>query len=153
MTSIVLNNVATRVHDIWDEVGSRIIPGQQKRVRQARQRWLVVTVEGDATEIAERAELTSPLAELGDSIEVQVRPAPGRCGTEIAARPAPGDSSPAAERQLREQLRAALRKSKQLLEVGEVLVAEPRPAGHRPATLAGRLVDRVERRADEAGVL
>jgi hypothetical protein len=42
---------------------------------------------------------------------------------------------------------------KQLVEVGEVLVAEPRPEGYRPRTLGGLLVDKVEGAADKGGVL
>ena len=98
-------------------------------------------------------QLPAPLAELDGSVEVEVRPGPGDWGTEILARPAAASSSPAADRDLRDQIRSALRQTKQLLEVGEVLVAEPRPEGHRSATVAGKLVDRAVHGADSKGVL
>jgi hypothetical protein len=103
--------------------------------------------------MAGQGELPAPLAELGDSVEVQMRPGPGRWGTEIAARPTSTRSSAVADRQVREQLRSALRQSKQLLEVGEILVAEPRPEGRRPATAGGIILDRAVRGADKRGVL
>ena len=41
----------------------------------------------------------------------------------------------------RQQVRSALRQSKQLVEVGEVLRVEPTPHGRRPPTPTGKLVD------------
>jgi len=146
--------VATLAHDFLREVRVRLVPGGALKVRRERDRWLVVTVEGHAAEeITGRGELPAPLAELGDSVEVRIQRGPGRWGTEIAARPGPTRSVAVGDGEARERLRAALRKSKQLLEVGEILLAEPRPEGRRPATVAGRLVDHAERHADEGGVL
>jgi hypothetical protein len=153
MAPTAVQKVASRAQDLLGEVGSRLIPGRADKAERQRHRWLAVTLEGDAAEIAGRGELPAPLAELGDSVEVEIRPGPGRWGTEIAARPVSTGVSVVADRQARGELRAALRKSKQLLEVGEVLVAEPRPEGHRPATVAGKLVDRAELSADEGGLL
>jgi len=50
-------------------------------------------------------------------------------------------------------VRRALREVKQLAEVGEILQGEPRPAGKRPATPTGRMVDRAEKNADKGAVL
>ena len=85
-------------------------------------RWRAVTVL-----VAEEAlsPLPEPLAAWGDTIEVTTRPAPGDKGVELAARLrdpqsgwAPDDldgSTPV------QKLRSALRRSKQLLETGEIL--------------------------------
>ena len=153
MAPTAVRTFASRAQDLLAEVGSRLIPGRAEKAERQRQRWLAVTLVGDAAEIAGRGELPAPLAALGDSVEVEIRSGPGRWGTEIAARPVSTDTSVVADRQARGQLRAALRQSKQLLEVGEILVAEPRPEGHRPATLPGKLVDRAELSADEGGLL
>jgi len=144
--------IVSRAQDLVGDVGERLIPGRADKADRQRQRWLVVTLEGDAAEITGR-ELPAPLAELGNSVEVEIRPGPGRWGTEIAARPVGNKLSVSADRQLRGQLRSALRKSRQLLEVGEVLIAEPRPEGHRPTTVAGLLVDQAESKSEQAGLL
>ena len=77
-----------------------------------------------------------PLAELGDLVEGEVRPASGGKGSELRARlrsPEPTGAASAAARlsgdDPRQQVRAALRQSKQLIEVGEVELATKRAAG------------------------
>jgi hypothetical protein len=72
----------------------------------------VITVNLPLDEVTGRlpAELTEPAG----AIEVTLRPAPGGRGTEIHARAAGGTVSD-------DQLRKALRNSRSLLEVGEVL--------------------------------
>ncbi|GAB2962578.1 hypothetical protein LWP59_18310 [Amycolatopsis acidiphila] len=47
--------------------------------------WLAVTVFREPAELKSAA-LPAPLAELGDLIEVPIRPAPGGKGSELAAR-------------------------------------------------------------------
>lgn len=89
-------------------------------------RWRVVTVY--RPEQSMRDHLPAPLAELGDGIEVRIRAAPGDKGTELAARlsashpgaAADGAGAPPREdvRQALQRLRAALRQSKQVAEVG-----------------------------------
>ncbi len=111
-------------------------------------RWRAVTIYREPDEVGQ---LPQPLAALGDAIETRVRPAPGGKGTELAARlrnpgSAKGDSS-------RQELRAALRQAKQLIEVGEVLAVDPAPHGERTATPAGLVLEAVTRRADREGVL
>jgi hypothetical protein len=120
--------------------------------------WLVVTVLCGPTDI-DTAALPAPLAELGDDIDVRVRPAPGDKGTELAARlrgqvPKTGSlplnrlsgSDPQAD------LRSALRRAKQIIEVGEVLVVDPAPHGRRTATPGGVLLESWTKAAPKAGV-
>jgi hypothetical protein len=135
-----------------EEVRLRL-PGAAGKADREGQRWLAVTVEGDLVQVTPGERLPVPLAELGGRVEVEVRPGPGAWGTEILARPAVTSSSTVADRDLRDQIRSALRQTKQLLEVGEVLVAEPRPEGPRSATVVGKLVDRAVRSSDKKGVL
>jgi hypothetical protein len=113
---------------------------------EPRNRWRAVTVYKQPDEIAPGGVLPQPLADLGDSVEVRITPAPGGKGTELAARPR--DEAGSAE-----AVRSALRKSKQLLEVGEILRVDPQPAGHRPPTPAGKVLDAVTSRAGGQGVL
>lgn len=81
--------------------------------------WRVVTIYRPVEQL--QRELPVPLTELGDAIEVQIRRAPGDKGTEVAVRLSPSrlaqeeDPGPAVE-----QLRTALRRAKQLAEVGWV---------------------------------
>ena len=57
------------------------------RPRQADpRRWLAVTVNRVPSDLLPGGSPPAPLAELGDAIEVQVRPAPGDKGAELAAR-------------------------------------------------------------------
>jgi hypothetical protein len=118
--------------------------------------WLVVTVFREASEI-DPAALPAPMAELGNRVEVRVRPAPGGKGTELAARlrdqPSKGTalgrlngSDPQAD------LRSALRRAKQLIEVGEVLAVDPAPHGKRTATPGGVLLEAWTKVAPKAGV-
>jgi hypothetical protein len=91
-----------------------------------------------------------PLAEL-DWVEVRVAPAAGGRGSELGARPRPGPAP--AEREPERAIRSALRRSKQLIEVGEVLVLEPQPHGRRRATPFGAIVDKASARSGGEGVL
>ena len=109
-------------------------------------RWLAVTVLRPVAEV-EGSEALAPLRALGPDVQSELREAPGGRGTEMAARWEVGRGrSP-------DELRRLLREAKQVLEVGEVLVATPRPEGRRPTTPGGQLVDAAERRADGKGVL
>ncbi|MER7871942.1 hypothetical protein ABTZ90_33680, partial [Streptomyces cellulosae] len=91
-------------------------------------RWHTVTINRPSDEVSANGRLPEPLAKLGDKIEVQVRPAPGDRGTEVAARlrePVPSGPGGAAARlkgqDPRGPVRRALRDSRALLETGEVL--------------------------------
>ena len=118
--------------------------------------WLVVTVFREPSEI-DAAELPAPLADFGDRIEVRVRPAAGGKGTELAARLRDRQSSGTAASRLggsdpQAELRSALRRAKQLIEVGEVLAVDPAPHGKRTATPGGVLLEAWTRVAPKAGV-
>lgn len=118
--------------------------------------WLVVTVLRDPSEI-DSAELPAPLAEFGDRIEVRVQSAPDSKGTELATRLRDGDSSASPLTRLgghdaQSDLRSALRRAKQLIEVGEVLAVDPVPHGKRTPTPGGALLEAWTKVAPKAGV-
>lgn len=123
----------------------------------AAPRWLVVTVNRPPEQVAPDGRLPQPLAELGQ-VEVQIRPAPGDRGTEIAARPVTPVPSglPAAAARIagsdpRQPIREALRKSKMLLETGEVL--EPDRQTTARVTLRNLPLELATRRAMGEGRL
>ena len=117
--------------------------------------WLAVTVFREPSDV-DTAELPAPLAEFGDRIEVRVRPAPGGKGTELAARlrdrPSSGALSRIGGSDPQADLRSALRRAKQLIEVGEVLAVDPAPHGKRTATPGGVLLEAWTKVAPKAGV-
>ncbi|SHF85328.1 hypothetical protein [Geodermatophilus nigrescens] len=118
--------------------------------------WLVVTVFRDPSDV-DTGQLPAPLAEFGDRIEVRVRPAPGGKGTELAVRLRDRPSSGTALGRLsgsdpQADLRSALRRAKQLIEVGEVLAVDPAPHGRRTATPGGALLEAFTKAAPRAGV-
>jgi hypothetical protein len=125
---------------------------------QAPDRWHSVTVNRPPEEVAPEGRLPEPLATLGDAVEVRLRPAPGGRGTELAVRL--GDGAPAgatgavaraAGSDPRQQVRSALRQSRQLLETGEVLRADEPPTTRR--TLRGLPLELATRRAGGEGRL
>jgi hypothetical protein len=120
--------------------------------------WHVVTVNRPGAEVAPDGQLPGPLAELGDSIEVQLRPAPGDRGTEIAVRlrdGAPSGPGAAAARlkgdDPRWAVRRALRDAKQLLEAGEILGPSRPPTTER--TLLNRPLEYATKHGKEEGLL
>jgi hypothetical protein len=117
--------------------------------------WLAVTVFREPSDV-DTAKLPAPLAEYGDRIEVRVRLAPGGKGTEIAARLRDRPSGSALGRlsggDPQADLRSALRKAKQLIEVGEVLAVDPAPHGKRTPTPGGALLEAWTKVAPKAGV-
>jgi hypothetical protein len=126
--------------------------------RVARDRWHTVTVNRPPEEVAPEGRLPEPLAALGDTVEVQVRPAPGNRGTELAARPRTGAPSGlrraaarAAGADPRQDVRTALRQAKQLAEIGEVLEPDKPPTTRR--TLRGLPLELATRRARGEGRL
>ena len=123
---------------------------------EAASGWLAVTVLGEPPDV-DAGELPAPLAELGDRIEVRLRPAPDGKGTELAARrrdrqPSGTTPSRLSGRDPQADLRSALRRAKQLIEVGEVLAVDPAPHGKRTATPGGVLLEAWTRVAPRAGV-
>lgn len=118
--------------------------------------WLAVTVLREPSDL-DTHQLPAPLAELGDRVEVRVRPAAGGKGTELAARlrdrPAPASApSRLGGRDPEAGLRSALRRAKQVYEVGEVLAVDPAPHGRRTATPWGALLEAWTRVAPAGGV-
>ncbi|GAB7046322.1 hypothetical protein [Catenuloplanes indicus] len=96
-----------------------------RRIRRARatdDRWHSVTVNREPEEVGPQPQ---PLHDLGEAIQVRVRPAPGGRGTEIAARCV--EAGPDAVR----ALRRALRETRTLVETGEVLLPDAPPTTRR----------------------
>jgi hypothetical protein len=114
----------------------------------AVRRWRVVTVLCSPEQVGTGDSLPAPLAQFRDRLEVRVAPAPGDKGTELAAR-LRGDVT---DEDIGE-LRSALRRAKQLLEVGEVLRVDPVPHGKRKPTPQGELLEKAAAEAPKGGVL
>ena len=114
--------------------------------RTAARRWRAVTVLTDPEQL--RTSTPAPLAAFGDRLEIRVTPAPGDRGAELAAR----FRGPVTEDEIGD-LRAALRESKALVEVGEVLRVDPQPHGHRKPTPQGAAIEGMAAEAPEQGVL
>ena len=116
---------------------NRVLASRRQRESSA-ERTHVLTVYRPMAEIT-AAGLPEPLARLGDTVAVDLRPAPGDRGTEIAVRPLTPDAGA-------REIRRALRESRSLLEVGYVLhpdappTTEPTPLNKplRAATAHGR---------------
>jgi hypothetical protein len=136
-----------------------------RRIRSVRRsadgtsaRWHTVTINRPREEVARDGRLPEPLAALGDTVEVRVRPAPGNRGTELAARPRTGVPSGlggvvarTAGNDPRQAVRAALRQAKQLAETGEVLKPDSPPTTRR--TLRNLPLELATRRARGEGRL
>jgi hypothetical protein len=116
--------------------------------KTAVRRWRAVTVLLSPERIGTGEALPEPLRRFADRLEVRVTPAPGDKGTELAAR-FHGDVT----QEDIEELRAALRRAKQVLEVGEVLRVDPQPHGRRKPTPQGALLEGMTKKADKEGVL
>jgi hypothetical protein len=131
-----------------------------KSLQEPKDRWLVLTVNKRQDEIAPHNTWPQPLADLGDEVEIELRQAPGNRGTEIAVRERePGQTGPGgttsriAGRTRTQDIRSALRRTKQLLETGEVLAVDPQPPGRRKPTPGGALIAAATNRAGREGVL
>ena len=120
--------------------------------------WLAVSINREPTEI-DATSLPAPLAAYGDRIETRIRPAADGKGTELAVRltqRSSGNASGPARLMGGDpqgDLRSALRKAKQLIEVGEVLAVDPAPHGRRSVTPGGVALEAVAKRAPKGGVL
>lgn len=117
--------------------------------------WLFVTVYREPSDV-DTASLPAPLAEYGDRIEVRVRAAADGKGTELGARlrdqPSGSTLGRLSGSDPQADLRSALRRAKQLIEVGEVLAVDPAPHGKRAATPGGALLEAWTKVAPKAGV-
>ena len=119
-------------------------------------RWQTVTILGAPEVVAAGGRLPEPLAELAELIETRLEPAPGGRGTQLSARTRPGpkpDSTLWKGEDPSSQIRRALLRAKQLVEVGEVLSLEPQPVGKRRRPANGLLVDLMTGDADQEGVV
>ena len=121
-------------------------------------RELVVTVNRPPEEVAPQGQFPDQLTALGDQVDLNVRPAPGGKGAELAARvlakqPAGlrGAARRVAGKDPRQDVRRALREAKSVLETGEVLEAQ-RP-GTTERTLLGLPIDLATRRSAGEGQL
>jgi hypothetical protein len=161
MTSLVedLGSLALRAGGgVVRAVRSAVVPATTRRgaAGRAGSGWLAVTLACDPSDV-DTARLPAPLADLDRRIEVRVRPAPGGKGTELAARlrdhrSAGTPGSRLSGRDPEADLRSALRRAKQLIEVGEVLAVDPVPHGERTRTPGGALLESWTRVAPKGGV-
>jgi hypothetical protein len=121
-------------------------------------RWHFVTVYREMDEVAPGGQVPEQLAELGDAIDVQIRPAADGKGTEVGARvrsPVPSGAGEVVARAAgddpRQELRLRLRQTKALIECGEVVQPEQRPSTKR--TLTNLPLDLAVRRSRGEGRL
>ena len=154
VTSFVLRAGGSVVRQVWSVIDPAAT--RPAGAGEPASGWLVVTVFVELSEI-DTAKLPEPLAEFGDRIEVRVRSAPAGKGTELAARLRDRRRSGGALSRLsgsdpQAELRSALRRAKQLIEVGEVLAVDPAPHGDQTATPGGMLLEAWTKGAPKAGV-
>jgi hypothetical protein len=121
-----------------------------------KQRWHTLTVNLPPDEVAPGGRLPDPLADLGDTVEVRIRPAPADKGTEIAVRLRAGEPDAGITSRLtgddpRWAVRRALRETRSLLETGEVLLPSGPPTTRR--TLRSRPLEYATRHGREEGLL
>jgi hypothetical protein len=122
-------------------VTNRVVSARRARVRRTQTGILhVITVYRKINEVTS---LPDPLQELGAAVEIQLREAPGDRGTEIAVRAVDASVTAGA-------IRRALRDSRSLLEVGEVL--QPGVRTTEP-TVLNRPLRFATRHAREEGLL
>ncbi|SDY80385.1 hypothetical protein SAMN05444365_103532 [Micromonospora pattaloongensis] len=121
-------------------------------------RWHVVTINRPIDQVAPGGGIPEPLAQLGDAVEVQLRPAPGGRGTELAVRLRHGESAGVAGGAARisgtdprRAVRAALRQAKQVAETGEVLSPDAPPTARE--TLLNSPLEYATRHGREEGRL
>lgn len=118
----VLRKVVMRAPRGWPAPRNEDDPG----------RWHVVTVNRSLEELADG--VPEPLADMGDAVEVRLRPAPGDKGTEVMARLIGGGAEMMDGEEPVRALRSALRRAKQVAEVGWVLEPD-RQTTTRPTPL------------------
>jgi hypothetical protein len=155
-------NTKTLVRGVLPAAGAAAVVGRRfmrdDGAIRTTDRWHAVTVYRSPDQIMPEGRLPDPLAALGDKVDVQVRPAPGDKGTEIAARvrgQVPAGIAELAARAAgtdpRQPVRKALRETKMLLETGEILERD-RPSTTR-RTITNLPLELVLRRAGEEGRL
>jgi hypothetical protein len=125
--------------------------------RDARNRWLMVTVNCPLEQFPAPDDLPEPARELAADAEFIIQPAAGNRGTEFGMRlreqPSAAATSVAARilgKDPRQRIRSALREVKSLIETGEVLIPDE-PTTH--PTPAGKVLDLAAKRAYGEGRL
>lgn len=113
--------------------------------------WETVTVNRPLEVVNSSGVDRGPVADLGDRVEIGAAAAAGDRGSELRARWTPTPSGDAGSTGRSSELRLALRRTRQLIETGEILAVEPQPAGHRPRTATGSVFDAVVRRSAAGG--
>lgn len=142
------------VRQVLSALGSSAAPAEGQSTRSG---WLVVTVLCEPSEI-DPARPPAPLAGFGDHVDIRVQPAAGGKGTELGARLRYGKAASGSTasgltgEDPQGELRSALRRAKQLIEVGEVLVLDPVPHGYRTPTPQGAALEQWTKSAPKAGV-
>lgn len=138
-------------------VGGALAARSRRRRVEPDTRWHVLTVHKPLDELR-AAPLPEPLTRLGDAVQVELRPAAGDKGTEIAVRLREGDPSGLsaafdriADRDPRHAVRRALREAKCLIETGEVLEPDARPSNRR--TILNRPLEYATGHGREEGLL
>jgi hypothetical protein len=119
--------------------------------RMPHNRWLMVTVNCPPDRFPAADNLPDPVRKLTGMAEVMIRPAPGDRGTELGMRlreqpsaAATGLAARIAGDDPRQQIRAALRDAKSMIETGEVL-RSGEPTTH--PTQTGKILDFAAKRA------
>jgi hypothetical protein len=114
---------------------------QQGNGHQTQDRWHMVTINRPQEEVAPGGQIPEPLSKLGDQCDFRVRPAPAGRGTELGARlrtAVPAGPQGLAARisgdDPRQEVRAALRATRCLIETGEVLRPDQPPTTKRTPT-------------------
>jgi hypothetical protein len=129
--------------------------GRASRGGQTGDRWHSVTIDRTPEEVGSPPQ---PLGELGHTVEIRIRPAPGDRGTEVAARireELPTGLGRVTSKLRNDDpvrhLRRALREARQLAEIGEVLLPDAPPTTDR--TVTGAPLAYATRHAREEGRL
>jgi hypothetical protein len=115
-----------------------------RRQQRDDDRRHVITVYRPIDDIRTNGKLPSPLADLGERVDIEMKPAPGDRGTEVFVRAR--DRAASAR-----EIRRALRDTRSLLEVGDVLLPDGPPTTE--PTLANRALREVTRHGREEGLL
>lgn len=111
-------------------------------------RWHAVTINRPQADVGgPSGPWPRPVAELGDAVEVRTAEAPGGRGTELYVRAHPGRHRRKKADRLEQRIRVALRESRALVEVGEVLSPDrPSTTRRTPTSLPLELAIRSARR-------
>jgi len=126
-------------------VGAAVWAARRRPAGRRAARRVVVTVYRSVEELDP---LPGPLLDIPAGLRVELAPAPGGRGTEVAV------SGPdLAQAEVADTVRGLLRSAKQIAETGEVLELGTPPHGRRKATPSGWAMDALVSRSRTKGVL